>query len=229
MSSIAQATSNSRSSFLVAWTVLVGAASIAMISLLPSANLLDNWASMLGLLLLAVVAGPRTIRFPGLKVQATVSDLYVFGALFALPSVAVPLVALAATCGAVLGPGHRPFSLRTVFNLFAVPMSAGVAAFVFQLIPSTGSAFGPALVAAIVFHALNAATVSVAIRLETGRGLATTLRAVGGWSTVACLASLFAAGGLYLALEGLGPIGLIPGMSVILPISSFLERAAQAG
>lgn len=229
MNGITHTAPSLRSGFVVGWTLAVAGAAVVTASLLPSAGLREGWVAVLGLILLAMVAGNKTIRFPALKVRATASDLYVFVALFALPAIAVPLVALAATSAAVLGPRRPRFSIRTVFNLFAVPLAAGVAAAVYHLMPSLDSSpFGPALVAVAVFHAVNCVTVSVAIRLETGRSLVSTLCAVGGWSSIACLASLFAAGGLYLALEGLGPIGLVPGLSVVLPFLSFLERSAEA-
>ncbi len=217
---------------IVSWTCVVAAAAIAAAAMLPSDGLLDSWTVLAAFCALAALSGGRTVRIPGLNVQASVSDLYVFGSLFALPALAAPLVALAGTAGSVFGPARRPLSIRTLYNLAAIPLSVAAAASAFNAIagdsPSKAVLVVAGFVAAVIYHTANVGLVAAAIRLETGRTMWKTFASVGTWSGVACLVSLIAGAGLYFAMEGVGLIGLVPGLSVALPMSTFFEKAARA-
>ena len=212
-------------------TVLVVAAAATSVAMLPSEGLLDRWAVLAAFGALAALAGGRTVRIPGVNVQATVSDLYVFGSLFAHPAVAAPLVALAGTAGAVFGPSRRAISIRTVYNLAAIPLSVAAASTAFHAVvgasPSNAFLVVAGFLAAVVYHFVNVGLVALAIRFETGRSLITTFASVGTWSAVACLVSLIAGAGLFFTMEGVGLIGLIPGLSVALPLSTFFEKVAR--
>ena len=216
---------------ILTWTGLVVAGAVAAVAMLPSEGLRDRWTVLLTFCALAALAGGRTIRIPGLKVQATVSDLYVFGSLFALPALAAPIVALAGTAGAVFGPSRRALSIRALFNLAAIPFSVAAAAVAFHAVAdpfqTKAALVGAGFAAAAVYHLLNVGLVAVAIRLETGRKLVTIVASVGTWSGVACVVSLIAGAGLFFALEGVGLIGLIPGLSVALPLSTFFEKVGR--
>lgn len=217
---------------LLAWTALVAVTSIVAGAALPAASLLDRWPVLGALVALAVLAAGRTVRLPGVHVQVTVSDLYVFCALFCLPAAAAPIVAFAGTAAAVLGPRARKPSLRTVFNLAAVPLSASAAAAAFQAVAETpvlsGEGFVGGLVAATVYHAVNLTLVAIAIRLEAHRPVWNTLRSVGGWTGIACLTSLVAGAGLALTITGIGTIGLVTGAAVTAPLAAYAEKAAAA-
>jgi hypothetical protein len=216
---------------IVTWTGIVAAGAVATVAMLPSEGLLDRWTVLLAFCALAALSGGRTVRIPGLSVQATVSDLYVFGSLFALPAVAAPLVALAGTAGAVFGPTRRPISIRTLYNLAAIPLSVAAASSAFSAIagawPSKAGLVGAGFLAAVVYYVVNVGLVAAAIRLETGRSMISTYASVGKWSGVACLVSLIAGAGLFFAMEGVGLIGLVPGLSVAVPMSSFFEKVAR--
>jgi hypothetical protein len=217
---------------LVAGTVVAAFISIA---LLPAAGIFEQPVTLSLLVALAAAVGSRSVHIPYLKMQVTASDIFVFCALVAIAPMAAPLVALASVVGAVLGRGRRPFSIRTVFNLGAVPLSMAAAVFLFlgaggEAGNPTGSIL-PLLVAAIVYPLFNMALAATAIRLETGRSWFSICKQSISCVLVSSLSSALLGAGLLLVLIEIGPLGLILGVVPALPIAAYLrshlKRAAR--
>jgi hypothetical protein len=144
---------------------------------------------------------------------------------------AAPLVALASVAGAELGPRRRPFSIRTLFNLGAVPLSMSMAAFVFIGVGgepgSPTSSILPLLVAAVVYPLANLALAAAAIRLETGRGWFGVCRQSISCVLVSSLSSALLGTGLLLVLMETGPVGLVVGVVPAVPIAAYLRSSLK--
>ena len=163
-----------RTGLLKAYVALVDLAAVAALALLPLTGLVDRAGTVLLLAALAAAVGARPIRIARLRVQVGAFDLFVFGGLLTMAPLAAPLVALAGVIGATLGPHRRPLSMRTAFNLGAVPLSASLAALTFSALLTDGSRdlaelVVPLLVATALYFLANTALAAVAIAVETRR------------------------------------------------------------
>jgi hypothetical protein len=210
----------------------VGIGALAGTALLPRGDLAESAPTLMLLLALAGLAGSRSVRIPGLRIQVTAADMFTFCALATLQPAATPLVALAGVLGAMIGPRRRPLSLRTVFNLGSVTVSAAAAAHVYTMLGGTTSALsGHAslvlLTCAAVFLATNLALVAAAVRLETGRGVVLTITTVTPCAAVACLTSALLAMGMSLTLAGLGPLAAFLGLACTGPLVAYFKAHRQ--
>jgi hypothetical protein len=207
----------------------VGAAALVAIATLPAAGFLERPLTLPLLLALAAAGGARSTRIASIRIQVTLSDLFLFCAIAVLAPLAVPLVALAGVTGALLGPERRPLSLRTIFNLATVPLSAALAARVFLALDghqawSPLDQAGPLLVAGGAFYAANLILVALVIHLETGRGVLAAVARFGPWTAVSCLTSLLLGMGLLVLVKALGPLMLVLGFVATGPMAAYLRE-----
>ena len=120
-----------RSRRLAAYVLAVDVLALMALILLPARAIQGQWGTLLLLVVLAVVAGIRPVRIPGLRHEVTASHPFIFLALATVGPLAACLVALASVVGAAVGRGRKlPLTLHFVFNLGAVVLSttAGVGA-----------------------------------------------------------------------------------------------------
>jgi hypothetical protein len=213
-------------------TLAVAAAAILSIALLPAEGFREEPLALLLLLLLAAGCGMRATHVSYLRIRVTVSDLFVFCALTAFAPMAAPLVALAGVAAAELGPSSRPLSLRTVFNLCAVPLSAATGAWVFVTLGGRealqlSEIMGRLLLSGLAYFAVNLGLVALAVHLETRRSILSTCLSFGPWTAVSCLTSLLLGAGLVLVFESLGPLGLALGVVATGPVAAYSEAHKQ--
>jgi hypothetical protein len=224
-------TNTIRSGALKAFVAGTVVAAFVSIALLPAAGLFEQPLTLALFVALAAAVGTRSVRMPNLRMQVTASDIFVFCALVAMVPMAAPLVALASVAGAEMRRGRRPFSIRTLFNLAAVPLSMSVAAFVFI---GVGGESGnptrfilPLLAAAVVYPVVNIALAAAAIRLETGRSWSTICKQSISCVLVSSLTSALLGAGLLLVLLEIGPWGLVIGVVPAVPIAAYLRSHLQ--
>jgi len=213
---------------LKALVAAVGIAGLAGTILLPNDGLRERALALALLLALAALAGSRSVRIPGLRIQITAADVFTFCALATLAPVATPLVALAGVLGAMAGPRRRPLSVRTVFNLGAVTLSAAAAARVFVMFGGTtdvasGHNAVILLASAAVFLAVNLALVAAVVRLETGREALLTIATIAPCAAVACLTSSLLALGLALTLASIGAPAAVLGLLCTGPLVTYFR------
>jgi hypothetical protein len=213
-----------RSLILKAYVIVVDAAALATLLVLPFTGQGQRFGAFLLLIALAAMVGTRSIRIQGLRMQLSPLDLFILCALMTVAPVAGPLVALAGVGGSLVGPNRRPFSLRTAFNLGALPLSASAAAVVFT---GLGGAAGdsptllvtPILSASLAFLVCNATLVAIAVALETPERLDGMWARAFCWNAVACLSSMVTALGVAEFGDALGygalSLGLFPAIPTL--------------
>ena len=218
---------------ITAYVAVVDLAALALLALCPATRLKDSPAVLALLLVLVAVLGMRPVRIRSLKIQVAALDLFILSALIMLDPMAAPLVALVGVLGAVFGPGRRPFSIRTAFNLGVVPLSASLAALTYvRLIgdaidPIAGYAI-PLVAATAVYFLVNTVLAALAVSLETKNNLFTVWLGFGPWNGVSTLASMVMAIGLVVLVDAFGPFVLLIGLILSIPILA-QGRLREAG
>ena len=178
----------------------------------------DN--SVLGVSLLvslAVMTGTGVVRVPGTKISVQVSDSFVFTALAAYGPMPACFVAAAAGFAAIFGKEPHRKPLRIAFNIANLVTSASAGSAVYLL--SGGQAgspvldqLGPLFAATAVYLAVNTFLVTVAIRLDSGRGIDRSWRESMLWTAMSTFAGLTLAVFLTWALSAMGTKGLALGV-----------------
>jgi hypothetical protein len=139
-----------------------------------------------------------------------------------------PLVALAGVAGSLFGPNRRPFSMRTAFNLGALPLSASAAAVIFA---GLGGAAGaaptslvvPILSASAVFLACNASLAVIAVALETPERIDAMWARAFCWNAVACVSCMVTAVGVAEFCDALGYGALSLGIFPTIPMVAYFR------
>jgi hypothetical protein len=190
-------------------------ASIAAMTTLPVE--VAQKAALAVLVALALVVGSRAVHLPRLRLRVTLADAFIYCALASGMPLAAPLVALASVVGAEAAYGRRRLSIRTLFNLGGVTLSATAATWAFLGLGgaqgAAPAALVPALAAALVFFVTNVFLTAVAIHLEKGSGFVRVWKSSAGWVFVSSVTSLLAGMGLLLVLTSVGPLGLVAGLA----------------
>lgn len=214
-----------RSRFLKAYTGLVDAAALVVLVLASSEGFGDRIGTLLTLIVLSILVGSRPVRVPALHVQVVALDLFVLCAIVALSAPAAPLVGLAGVASAVLGPARRPLSIRTAFNLGAIPLAAGLAALAYGPLLSEGTPllgrYGlPLLAATAVYFLVNTALAALAIAVERRRNVLAVWWGYAPWNAAATLTSMLVGLGLAILLGTIGPAVLVLGLVAAIPLLS---------
>ena len=208
---------------LTAYVVLVDLAAVALLALFPPVGLMQDPGTLGMLLVLVALLGARPVRVRSLKIQVAALDLFILSALVVLDPMTAPLVALVGVAAAVFGPGRRPMSIRTAFNLGVVPLSASLAALTYAATAGADAMsmtrFALPLVSATaVYFLVNTVLAAVAVAGETGKNLFNVWMGFGPWNGVSTLASMVMAIGLAVLVEVLGPAVLLIGLIISIPI-----------
>ena len=212
-----------RSGVLKTYVGLVDAAALLALFLVPHDGLGRRPGTLLTLLVLSLLIGLKPVRVPALRIQIVALDLFVLCALITLAPLAAPLVALVAVASAVLGPGRRPLSMRTAFNLGVIPLSASAAAltygrFVTETMSMVERHAVPLLAATAAYFVVNTALTAVAIALDTRRNVFAVWWGYALWNGASTFACMLMALGLAVMMTALGPAVLVLGLVAVLPI-----------
>jgi hypothetical protein len=221
-----------RSLILKAYVINVDAAAVAALVALPSAGLGRRIGAFLLLIALAGVVGTRSIRIQGIRMLLSPLDLFVLCALMTVAPAAAPLVALAGVGGSLIGRNRRPLSMRTAFNLGALPLSASAAAVVFVGLGGTAGAAPtwlvvPILSASVAFLACNAALAAIAVALETPERLNVEWARAFGCNAVASVSCMVAAVGVAEFCDALGFGALSLALFPTIPILAFFRMSRR--
>ena len=214
---------NKHNGMIKAYVAMVDLAALALLALYPAAGLKDNPGTLVLLLVLVAVLGMRPVRIRSLKIQVAALDLFVLSALVLLDPKTAPLIALVGVIAAVFGPGRRPMSIRAAFNLGVVPLSASLAALTYvRLIgDATDDAARyaiPLVAATAVYFIVNTVLAALAVALETKKNLFSVWIGFGPWNGVSTLASMVMAIGLAVLVGSFGPLVLLIGLIISIPI-----------
>ena len=188
----------------------------------PRDGLGDHLATLGVLLVVSALVGARPVRIPGVHFQLVIVELFVFCALLTLPPVAAPLIAFVAVAGALFGPRRRPLSMKTAFNLGAVPVSAALAAITFgRLAGEAGNLAASAIAlfsAAVVFYLVNTLLAAIVISIQSERAFPMVWLRAGSCSAVSSVSSVVLAFGLVALVGAFGPGVLVAGLVASLPL-----------
>lgn len=206
-----------------AYVAAVDLAALVLLAIFPATGLKEAPGTLALLVILVAILGLRPARIRSLKIQVAALDLFILSALLMLDPLAAPLVALAGVLGAVFGPGRRPFSIRAVFNLGVVPLSASLAALTYvRLIgdptdPNAAYAI-PLVAATAVYFLVNTVLAALAVSLETKRNPFLVWTGFGPWNGVSTLTSMVMAIGMFVLMDVFGPFVLLIGLIISIPI-----------
>jgi hypothetical protein len=208
---------------LTAYVIVVDLAALAMLAFFPAHDLTGSLANLLILLALIAILGAQPIRIQSLRIQVAALDLFILSTLLLVDPLAAPLVALVGVAAAVFGPGRRPMSLRTVFNLGVVPLSASVAAVIYLKLVGEGSdpmaRFAlPLAAATAAYFLVNTILAAVPAAIESRKDIFTAWLGIGPWNGVSTLASMVMAIGLAVLVQAFGPGVLALGLLISIPI-----------
>ncbi len=216
-------TNKSHTGTITAYVVLVDLAALALLALFPATDLRQSLGTLLLLAVLVTLLGARPVRIRSLRIQVAALDLFILSALIMLDPMTAPLVALVGVVAVVFGPGRRPLSLRTAFNLGVLPLSASLAALTYvQLVnegmePAARYAI-PLIAASAVFYLANTVLAGMAISMEARKNLFTVWFGFGPSNGVSTLASMVMAIGLAVLVQTFGPVILLIGLIISIPI-----------
>ena len=214
---------NKHSGTLKAYVVFVVLAALAMLALFPATGLKENIGTFLTLLVLVLLLGTRPVRIRSLRIQVAALDLFILSALLMLDPMTAPLVALIGVVTAVFGPGRRPLSLRTAFNLGMVPLSASLGAVTYVRMvggstePVTQDLL-PLIVASAVYFLANTILAAIAIAMESRSNLFSVWFGFSPSNGVSTLASMVMAIGLAVLVGSFGSAVLLIGLIISIPI-----------
>jgi hypothetical protein len=216
-------TATKHNGMITAYVAVVDLAALALLALYLPTRLKESPAILALLLILVAVLGMRPVRIRSLKIQVAALDLFILSALVMLDPLVVPLVALVGVIGAVFGPGRRPFSIRTAFNLGVVPLSASLAALTYvqlagERMDLAARCATPMIAASAVFFLVNTFLAALAIAMEARKNLFTVWFGFGPSNGVSTLASMVMAIGLAVLVQTFGPAILLIGLIISIPI-----------
>lgn len=144
---------------------------------------------------------------------------------------AAPLVALASMIGTGLG-GRTPFwSVKTAFNVGAVPLSMAAGSWTFVLLGGTSGAGSnailPLLAAAIVYALINVPLTATAVALGSGRCWIAIVRQAAVLALLSNITCALAGAGLLMAWVVVGPIGLALGLVPLAPLEEYARSLSR--
>ena len=208
---------------LTAYVAVIDLAALAMLALFPAHELTGSPATLLILLALSAILGAQPIRIQSLRIQVAALDLFILSALLLIDPLVAPLIALVGVAAAVFGPGRRPMSLRTVFNLGVLPLSASVAAVTYLKLVGEGSdpmaRFAlPLAAASAAYFLVNTILAAIPAAIESRKNIFAAWMDIGPWNGVSTLASMVMAIGLAVLVQTLGPGILALGLLITIPI-----------
>jgi len=166
---------------------------------------------------LAVMTGTGVVRVPGTKISVQVSDAFVFTALAAYGPMPACFVAAAAGFAAIFGKERHRRPLHVVFNIGNLVTSVSTGSAVYLLSGGRPGApvldqLGPLFAATVVYLGVNTILVTVAIKLDSGRGIDRSWRESMLWTAMSTFIGLTLAVFLTWALEAMGTTGLALGV-----------------
>ena len=212
-----------RSELIKGYVGVVDLAALALLALFPATGLRQSLGTLLLLAVLVALLGARPVRIRSLRIQVAALDLFILSSLILLDPMTAPLVALVGVVVAVFGPGRRPLSLRTAFNLGVVPLSASLAALTYVQLAGenmdlVARCATPMIAASAVFFLVNTILAAVAIAMEARKNLFTVWFGFGPSNGVSTLASMVMAIGLAVLVQTFGPVILLIGLIISIPI-----------
>jgi hypothetical protein len=211
---------NNGSTRLRTFVVAVDVVGFALLVALSRTGNQGRPGTTLILAALAALAGAFPVRFASRKTAITPTHPFILCALAAGGAIPAALAGTAGVLGAMLRRQCRMTPLRFAFNLGAVLLSTGIAAIAF-------SAFGgrpgdpwtvllaPLALAASLYFATNTTLVAIAIALEKKTSVLDTWVRTFLWTTTAFFAGLTLSVVLLVALQTIGPWGLLLGLPPI--------------
>jgi len=225
------AVNKARSRLLLSLVIAVDALALVSIALLATGRLLERPLTLLVLLAMAAAVGARSIRIPRLGVRVVAADVFVLFALVALTPAAAPLIALASMLGAAATTGDRFLSIKTAFNVGAVPLSMAAGAWAFVALGgvagSTLPAVLPLLAAAVVYALINVPLTATAAHLGTGQSWSEICRQSVGLALVSNITSALLGSSLLLVWSVVGPVGLALGLVPLAPLEQYIRLRAR--
>jgi len=127
---------------------------------------LSEIGGWLAILMWTFAVGPQSVAFPRHRVQITAADCFLFYCLVVHGPMGGMAAAFVGTLGAIVLGDRRPNAQQAAFNLGAIPLSAGLAGVVFELLRADSSPFVAIIAAAAVFGIVNTLLVIVVLKLE---------------------------------------------------------------
>jgi signal transduction histidine kinase len=202
---------------LATYTILVEAAAIAALFLLPARQLAGEPVMLFVMVSLAAAVSARPIRIPALRMEVMAGDAFIFATMATLGGLPAVLAAVASVVGSALGVQPRPAPRRTLFNFATMSLGATLGYLSLARLgggpdqPFSQQVF-PLFVASTVYFLVNTWLVTGAIVLERNVPLFSTWRRSGLWTAVSNYSGLTLAAVLVLILNTLGPWGLTLGV-----------------
>jgi hypothetical protein len=168
------------------------------------------------LITMALIAGARPVRLPGLSTELTATHPAALCALAALGPAPAVATSLAGLIGATVARRRPGSALRLAMNTATLLLAMAAAALIFVSLggapgKSVSELLGPLAAATTVYFVINTGLVAGAVALEQRKPFLGNWKAI-SWTAAACFAGFALAVGLLLILETLGPWGLTLGI-----------------
>jgi hypothetical protein len=214
-----------RSIVLMLYIAAVAIAAGVAVALLPGSSADTDFVALTLLLLLAVVAGARPVRFVGKGNEVTATHTAIICALAILGAFPALLTALAGLLATLVFRASRPKIIRSVFNCAGVMLSAAIAAHLFLLLGGVPGSietmlFWPLFIATGTYFFLNTGLVSIAIAVERGLSIRVAWDSL-RWTASSYFTGVILALGLVAAYDYQGPLGLAFGLPPIWVLLNF--------
>ena len=203
---------------------IVVAAGVA-VALLPASGAGVDMVALTLLVVLALVAGARPVRFVGKGNEITATHSVIICALAilgAIPALFTAIAGLVATL--VIRRGHTKV-IRTIFNAAGILFSTAMASHLFFAlggVPGEMHAmlFWPLVAATALYFFLNTGLVSMAVAIERGLSVHKVWDGL-RWTAASYFTGVILALGLVAAYDFQGPLGLAFGLPPIWVLLNF--------